>query len=276
MKFLKSTAFIALILIVTVPVFAQKLKPEEIVAKHLDSIGTAEARAGAKSRMIVGEVNVTFVSKKSQLTQGRVVLASEGKKSLLGMTLNAADYTNERMISDGTKASIGFAYMSRRSPFGEFVASNDSIMTKGLLGGALSTNWALLDTSDGKGKLSGGGTKKIEGKEVYAMSYTTKGGGDITLFFDKETFRHVRTEYKIMQSAGIGRTPEQSSGYDETRIKLVEDFSDFKDEKGLMLPHSYKITYTNSGQGGTSELEWAIVLSSFTLNPKLDANTFDQ
>lgn len=275
MKFVKSIALFAFILTVSAQVFAQKLKPEEIVAKHLDSIGTTEARAAAKSRMIVGEVMVTFVTKKSQLTQGRVVMASEGSKSLLGMTLNASDYTNERMISDGTKASVGFAYMTRRSPFGEFVAANDSILSKGLLGGALSTGWALFDT-DAKGKLSGGGTKKIDGREVYAMSYSGKGGGDITLFFDKETFRHVRTEYKIMQSAGIGKRPEQSSGYDETRIKLVEDFSDFKDEKGLTLPHAYKITYTNSGQGGTSELEWAIVLSSFTLNPKLEANTFDQ
>lgn len=276
MKFIKSTALIALVLIASVPVLAQKLKPEEIVAKHLDSIGTAEARAAAKSRMVVGEVVITFVTKKSQLTQGRFVLASEGKKSLLGMTLNANDYTNERMIFDGSKANIGFAYMSRRSPLGEFVSSNDSILTKGLLGGVLSTGWALLDTSDGRGKLSGGGTKKIDGKEVYAMSYSAKGGGDITMFFEKDTFRHVRTEYKIMQSAGIGRTPEQSSGYDETRIKLVEDFSDFKDEKGLMMPHAYKITYSNTGQGGTSELEWAIILSAFSANPTLEANTFGQ
>lgn len=277
MKFLKSTALVGLLLIASVPVLAQKLKPEEIIAKHLDSIGTTEARAAAKSRMVVGEVVITFVTKKNQLTQGRVVMASEGKKGLIGMTLNANDYTNEKFVTDGNKASVGYAYMNRRSPLGDFAAANDMMLSHGLLGGTLSTAWPLLDTAGGKGKISGGGIKKIDGKEVYALSYSAKGGSaDVTLYFDKETFRHVRTEYKTVQSAGIGLTPNQSSGYDETRVKLVEDFSDFRDEKGLMMPHSYKITYTNSGQGGTSELEWALILSSFTFNPKLDPTTFDQ
>jgi hypothetical protein len=277
MKFVKPAALIALLLIASVPSFAQKLKPEEIIAKHLDSIGTADARAAAASRMVVGEVIITFVTKKNQLTQGRVVMASEGKKGLIGMTLNAHDYTNEKFVSDGNKASVGFAYMSRRSPLGDFVAANDMMLSHGLLGGTLSTAWPLLNAAGAKGKFSGGSIKKIDGKEVYTLSYSAKGGGaDVTLYFDKETFRHVRTEYKTVQSAGIGRTPEQSSGYDETRVKLVEDFSDFRDEKGLMMPHSYKISYSNSGQGGTSELEWAIILSAFTPNPKLEANTFDQ
>lgn len=38
-----------------VPVLhAADMKPEEIVARHLDSIGTAEVRASAKSRIVQG------------------------------------------------------------------------------------------------------------------------------------------------------------------------------------------------------------------------------
>ena len=77
--------------------FGQKLKPEEIVAKHLDSIGTAEARAAAKTRMAVGEATVTFVSQKNQSTQGRVVLASAGDKNFFGLSLNASDYPGDRL-----------------------------------------------------------------------------------------------------------------------------------------------------------------------------------
>jgi outer membrane lipoprotein-sorting protein len=272
MKFFRFPA-VLILLFLALPAFAQKLKPEEIIAKHLDSIGTAEARAAATSRMIIGDVLITFVTQKNQTTQGRVVMASEGKKSLVGMTLNANDYTNEKFSSDGSKAKVGYAYLSRYSPLGDFVQSNNAILSQGIFGGALSTAWTALRTD---AKFSGGGKKKIDGNEAYVLSYSTKGGGDITLFFDAATFRHIRTEYKTMQSAGIGLRPEQSSGYDETRIKLVEDFSDFRDEKGLMLPHTYKLNYSVSGQKGTTEIQWALILSSFTANPKLDANTFDQ
>jgi hypothetical protein len=277
MKLVKTTALILFLLLASVPVFAQKLKPEEIVAKHLDSIATAEARSSAKTRFIVGDVLITFVSKKNQTAVGRVVLASEGNKSLVGMNLNAADYTNEKFTYDGNKSKVALAFLMKRSPLGDYITANDAMLSHGLLGGALSTGWAMLRTAEGKGKLSGGGLKKIDGKEVYAVGYGPKGGGDaeITLYFEKDTFRHVRTEYKSVVSAGIGRTPDQSAGMDETRKKLVEDYGDFKDEGGLMMPHSYKITYSETGARGTSEIQWAMVLNTFTANQKLEANTFE-
>ena len=49
---------------------AQKLKAEDVVAKHLDAIGTAEARAAEKSRMAVGDATVTFISQKNVGAQG--------------------------------------------------------------------------------------------------------------------------------------------------------------------------------------------------------------
>jgi hypothetical protein len=277
MKFVKFAALTVVLLLASIPAIAQKLKPEEITTKHLDSIGTAEARAGAKSRMVIGDVLVTFVTRKNQTAVGRVVMASEGVRSLIGMTLNAADYASERFTYDGNRSKVGLAFLMKRSALGNYVTANGSMLEHGLLGGSLSTSWAMLRLADGKAKLSGGGLKKIDGKEAYAVGYSVKGGSDvdITLFFDKETFRHVRTEYKSVLSAGIGTNPNQSSGFDETRYKLVEDYSDFRDEGGLMMPHNYKITYTETGQGGTVELQWAMTLSSFTPNPKLEANTFD-
>ena len=277
MKSVKFAALAVLILMTSVPAFAQKLKPEEIIAKHLDSIGTAEARAGAKSRMIVGEVTVTFITQKNQTAQGRIVMASEGTKHLLGLSMNAADYQQEKFTYDGKKAKTGFAYQTQRSPLGSYVDSNNLMLEQGLLGSVLSTAWPPLNMGNGKGKFTGGSNKKIDGKEVYSVGYASKGADvDITLYFEKDTFRHVRTEYKRVSSAGIGRTPGESSGFSETRFKLVEDFSDFRDEKGLMMPHTYKMLYSVSGQNGTTEISWAYVLTGFTPNPTLESNTFEQ
>ncbi len=111
---------------------------------------------------------------------------------------------------------------------------------------------------------------------MYALDYSKKGGGDVevTLYFDKDTFRHVRTEYRRMSSAGIGVKPETSSQYNETRFKIIEEFGDHRAEAGLMLPHSYRIVYSSSGQAGTVEVEWKFALSEFAVNQKFDAATF--
>src|SRR5215211_2108386 len=53
-----------------------KMKPEEVVAKHLESIGTAEARAKAKSHVIIGQAVATFRIGGTGTAEGGSVLAS--------------------------------------------------------------------------------------------------------------------------------------------------------------------------------------------------------
>ena len=255
---------------------AQKLKPEEVVAKHLESIGTSDARAAAKSLTVVGDAVLTFVSQKNQTAQGRIVMASVSGKNFIGLQLNAVDYPGEKFSYDGSKAKVAVVMNGKRSFFGNFVSSNDAILKESLMGGTLSLSWALANASR-KGKLSGGGIKKVDGREVYELGYSPKGGGDVdvSLFFDKETFRHVRTEYKYTSSAGIGRTIDESARQSETRLKVTEDFSDFKAFEGITLPQKYKVNYLITGANGTTEVEWAYSLNEFAFNKHIDDATFD-
>ena len=257
--------------------FGQKLKPEEIVAKHLESIGTVEARAAAKTRMAVGEASVTFISQKNQTTQGRIVLASTGGKNFFGLSLNASDYPGEKFSYNGAKAKVEVPSTTPRSYLNIFVDGNSAVLRESLLTGSLASSWALTDLASRKSKVSGGGLKKVDGKEYYVLGYSPKGGGDwdISLYFDKDTFRHERTEYKRTSSAGIGTNPNQSSGFDETKIKITETFSDYKVQGGLMLPNSYKLLYSETGQRGTRGIEWAFSLSEFAFNQPMDDKTFD-
>ena len=255
---------------------AQKLKPEEIVAKHLESIGTAGARSAIKTQMVVGDATVTFVSQKNQPAMGRIVMASAGNKNFYGLSLNAMDYPGEKFSFDGTKSRVAVVFQGKRSFFGDFVDANERILRESLLGGALSSSWAFHDIAAKKAKLSGGGTKKVDGKEYYVLSYSPSGGSDIdiTVFFEKDTFRHARTEYKRTSSAAIGVRPEQSSGFDETKLKVTEVYGDFRAEKNLMLPHTYKLTYSDTGQRGTREVEWSYMLNEFSFNQPMDDKTF--
>lgn len=276
MKILQSSAFVALIIcLFSFSAFSQKMKPEEILAKHLDSIGTSAVRAADKNRIIVGDADVVFVTQKNLPAKGRIVLASAGAKNFLGISTNSLDYPSEKFSFNGNDAKVSFVRAGVRSVLGNFVPSNKILLEESLLGGTLSTSWALLNLPDKKVKLTNEGTKKIDGRETYALGYVAKSDLNITLYFDKETFQHVRTEYKRTSSAGIGTSPEQSSRFSESRFKITEDFSDYKTEHGLTLPHKYQIYYSLAGQNGTTEIKWNFSFNEFAFNQNLAENTFD-
>lgn len=257
--------------------YAQKMRAEDIVAKHLDSIGTAATRAQVKSQIIVGNTTVKFISQKRASLPGRVVFASAGEKNFLGMRFDSNIYPFEKFSYDGKKSKVGFVRSGLRSDLGSFVYSNSGIMEESLIGGTLLSSWGLIDLTNKKAKLSYSGTKRTDGKEAYVLSYSPKGSTDvdIKLYFDKETFQHIRTEYKRISSAGIGATPGQSSQINETRISLTESFSNFKAENGLTLPHEYRLFYSSLGQNGTNEIEWVSNLTEFAFNQNLSPGTFD-
>lgn len=274
-KFQTFALFVFLAFAFTSSAFSQKMTPEDILAKHLDSIGTAAVRAANTSRIIVGNADVEFVSPKNLPAQGRIVMASAADKLFWGLNLNALDYPQEKFSFDGSKPKVAFVRNGIRSILGNFVVTNDILLQESLFGGTLSTSWALLNLKDKKVKLTSEGRKKIDGRDVYALGYAAKSDVAITIYFDAETFRHVRTEYKRTSSAGIGTSPDQSSRFSETRIKLTEDFADFKVEKGLTLPHKYRILYSVNGQNGTNEIKWVFNLNEFAFNQKIGDSTFD-
>lgn len=255
----------------------QKLSAREVIAKHLASIGPADKLSSMKSLIAVGDVNVEYITQKNQPANGRIVIASEGRKMFLGMSLNASDYPQEKIVFDGDKASVALVRAGSRSVLGNFVQSNAAMVSQGLLGGTLSTTWALLSAQERGAKISMSGTKKIDGKEVYALSFSPKGGSDleITMFFDGQTFRHIRNEYKRTSSASIGRTIDESARQIESRLKVTEDFSDFKDFQGITVPNKYKIVYTIVGARGTTEIAWTCTLTEFAINQVLDPASFE-
>ena len=270
-------AIFLLCLVIPPCVNGQKIKAEEIVSRYLASIGPADKRALIKSFVAVGDVHVDYVTQKNQPANGRIVIASEGNKMFLGMKLNALDYSQEKILFDGKKVDVAIVRGGSRSVLGNFVQSYSVLVSQGLLGSALTTAWGLYGIDERRTKVSLAGTKKLDGKDVYALTINPKGGGDleITMFFDQETFHHVRTEYKRTSSAGIGRTIDESARQSETRLKLTEDFSDFKDFQGITIPNKYKLSYSVTGANGTTEIVWTCSLTEFAINQTLDPSTFE-
>jgi hypothetical protein len=257
----------------------QKLKAEEVLAKHLDSIGPAAARSGLQTVVIAGTSKAVFKARNNiGAIDGQLVLASKENKSVIGMAFPSTDYSNEKFGYDGKKFTVGYLKPGVRSTLGSFLLTNDEPFKEGLMGGTLSAAWPLLNLSERKAKLEYSGTDKVDGRPAHKLRYSPSKGSDLTihLFFDAETFRHVRTQYDRVAGARLstGGIDAQASQR-APRYRMTEDFSDFKQEGNLTFPHSYKLTLELENTAGTSVHTWEMALVQFAFNEALDDTGFD-
>src|SRR5262249_34875981 len=151
--------------------FAQKLTAEEVVAKNLESLGPAEARAAVKSRVAQGAVVTSIRIGGSGQSRGGAVLASQSEKSLMGLIFGPQDFANEKMAYDGRKLTVGEARPGVRTRLGQFLMSHEILFKEGLMGGTLSSAWPLLSLADRMPKLHYSGTKKIDGRQTHVLEY---------------------------------------------------------------------------------------------------------
>jgi hypothetical protein len=279
---------------------ADDAKPEEIIAKHLDSIGTAEARAAVKSRGIQGTLIFKILERGpasgDEASTGDATgiwgyvseHVSEKRESNFVMKFGSAAWRGERFVFDGDKTSFAvFTSSHRPSSFGDFVRTQDFIITEGWLGGELSTGWALLNLDRARGKLNYVGLKKVDGHDLQCMEYVSKADEDmaIKVYFDPENHHHVMTVYSLVWAPGSGRNgrratataPASAIGGDQGQIRFTieERFSDFQADSGLTLPRHYDLRFTREPQNGASRLyDFDMTADKFLTNIGLDPANF--
>jgi len=253
-----------------------KLRPDEIVSKHLASIGSPEALSSIKTRITVGNVTVTFRMPGKGKLAGKAVLASDGGLSVVGMNFDDSRYSQERFGFDGQAVTAAFVRPGMRSSLGDFLLTHQVVFKQGLIGGTLSSAWPLFNLNDKNGKLEYGGTRKIDGIQAYQLNYMPRGGSDleISLYFDAENFHHLRTEYTRAISAQIGVTDDTSGHQRESRYKMVESFSNFKKEGLLTLPHNYKLELQLETRADTYAADWEFTFSEFSFNQPIEPGSF--
>jgi len=232
------------LLLQALPASAADMKPEDLIAKHLDSIGTADARAAAKSRVVQGKLVFRILVGGGGTVAGSWGRVSEGSKSNFVMRFGIGTYRGEQFVFDENKTYIAADTGSqRRSRFGEFVHSQDYILREGLVGGELSTGWALQTLDKNQPHLTYAGLKKIDGRQLCDLEYRSRKSSDmkINLYFERETYRHVKTTYAMSFSANMGTTVTNSGQQQDVRYTIEERFADFKTQDGITLPSSYSI-----------------------------------
>jgi len=252
------------------------IEESDLISKHLASIGTDQERKAIKSMTVLGTSKAVLKGRGTGETAGVVILASQGESNLIGMKFDNSDYPHEKMGYNGDEFTVGFVRPGVRTVLGDFLRINERSFKVGILGGVLSTSWELLNYDEKVGKLKCSGTKDVEDRKAYKCRYSPKKGSDlkIDLYFDAETFRHVRTEYSRVIAARQGASIDSSARQSETRYKLVEDFSDFRVEEGLTLPHKYVMYLEILSGNGTTSYTWDMYLSRFSFNNEIDPAEF--
>jgi hypothetical protein len=216
-----------------------KITAEEIVAKHLASIGTPEDIAAIKSRVFIGDATIsnptTDATAPVKNVATPVQFASAGQKLILAIL--AADQAKPpiKIAYDGKEQTSN---LSDKDFLGIFLRGQKAITQDGFLGGVLSSAWPLLDLKTSKVKLTTADAVEVNGKSFYTLKYSPSAEVNIFLYFETDTFRHMGTEYEYTTAQS---STKLGSSVKVQKYRLTEVFADFKKAGKLTLPFQYKI-----------------------------------
>ncbi len=261
------------------PIAAQdkKLTPEELIALHLNSLGSSEARAAAADRKVSGTVRMLNRVGPAADIQGPTMLISSGAKLRCVMQFPSNHYSGEDFAFDGKRLMTRLLPQGKRSNLTEFLNSQPLMLKEGLLGGVLSTAWALLRVEQLQSKMNYRGLKKVDGQQLHELIYETRkgnGGLRIEMHFEPETFRHMQTRYSYQIGARQGVTPDDSARSQESNFQIIESFADFRLVDGLTLPHKYKMQMTIQAQNGNLLRDWLFEFDRISHKEQLDEHLF--
>lgn len=279
---IKSLIFGAVMLVAcSSAVSAQDLSPQEILSKHLAALGPKETRAGVSTLMAIGnsdfETNAPAVK-----GYGRAIVVSDPTNLYWVISLNSKQYPFEKVGYFRGKPNLPFMDSGRRSLLGAFLSEHSKVLESGLFGGSMSLRWAMLHLEKSKARLTSGADKTINGKKAFGIIFYPGSGSSsseftMKLYFDAETFLHVRSEFRReipAKNPVFGRANQIAS----STLSLTEQFSDFKSVDGLVLPFVYRVDFESNSNSSDHKSSWGIKVEQYAINQKLTADffTFDE
>lgn len=266
----------------------QDFTPEEVIAEHVKSLGNVKALANVKSRTFVGTSSAHFYQGMFGTLAGQSMYVTQGPKMGIVMKFPDRDYPGEYFAFDGDEVTVGHISPGQKSPVAEFLFRYNGLFKEGLMGGVLSPGWPLLKIEEKQPQMKYG-EAKVEGRKLHMIEYRPKnrlGDVKIKLYFDWDTFRHVRTEYNVRHRLDASVLSEDTytqeafiltGNQPESIYRLVEIFDDFKKiggDEGIVLPESYQINYSVEGSGDAFVGEWKLKAATWGFNQALDDNLF--
>src|SRR5690348_15399006 len=197
-RFLLAT-IIAAVAIPAVAADTPKVSVEDLIAKHLASLGTSEARAANPACGIEAASKFAVMMGGAGGGDGTLRMASDGQKLRVVMRFNTPNYMGEDLGSDGSKVNVAIRVQGKPSLLSQFFLDRQDLLKEGLFGGTLTSGWLFLDPKAPQFKMKYSGLKKVDGRDLHELQYETrKDIGDIhvRIYLEPETYRHVLTTYE--------------------------------------------------------------------------------
>jgi hypothetical protein len=266
-----------LMIVISLAAAKDKIKWEELVARHLESIGTAEARAMVKTRAMNGKASVASLLGNPGRMSGLGSILSNERMTSISMNFGHRDYPGEYHAFDGKDVTVGVVRPGQRSSLSQFIHDHEFLLREGLVSGVMSTSWCLYEVKERRPKLNYDGLKKIEGTKLHRLRYRPRKGAEdarVLLYFQPDTYRHVLSTYSWSVSANMGSMPAYSPQQREIHIKITEKYDNFKQVDGLTLPHLYKLIFSYEGQSRTILTEFSIEVDETFQNIPADLKAF--
>ena len=254
----------------------KKMDLPELLSRHREALGSGAARGAIKSRFAAGTVKFVSRMGSSGNLDGTIGLVSLSPKLRYSIKFQSQQYPGEQLAFDGKNLDVGVIQGGRRSALGLYMQQQDLPLKEGLFGGVLSTGWPLLKDPVAA-RIEYKGIRKLDGRPLHVVDYRPqKVSPDlkVTLYFDPETFRHVRSEYEFQIGARMGVGPNQSTKIPESRYLLSEDFDDFRAVDGMMLPYKCKIQLSVLASMSNILIDWTLSFTQMTHNQPIEDNVF--
>jgi hypothetical protein len=238
------------------------LTAQELIRRHLASIAPSDQLESRQAFAVQGDCEYRLLSGGALAAAGTGQLVSEGKAYNVLFDFAPGEYAGTEYITDGKRTEIEYRSGGQVNPLWIFLQGQDALLTEGLLGGALTTAWALLDVDGRKPKLQYRGTEDVDGRPLHRLDYRMRKGGrdlKVRLYFEPETYHHVLSTYEVTVAAPLGPSPEASARQRVARQRVEESFADFENLDGYTLPKTWTLKYFKTANDG--DAPWTLNLA---------------
>lgn len=233
------------------PILAKdfELAREELVSRHLVSVGSKEAVAAVRFRVATGKgTGKGRVFQQLGLESGLVSVSAElqtGPEQVrFGLESATAHYPFEGFFFDGKDIRLAAFDPIQRSwiqseqeykmgQLTRFFSRCPNYVRAGLVGGVISACWPLLNPERQASLLRSVKKGNLDGRSLIALEYHIPGTRGAILYFDPETYRHVATRHRVQRG--------RSHRHYVERMTLTEYFGNFLNFEGKQLPTSWTL-----------------------------------
>lgn len=234
----KTITGFALAVLMASPAVAQTV--DELVAKNIQARGGADKIKAVKSarttgKMVMGQgIEAPFVMMEKRPNQTRMEFTFQGMTGL--------------QAYDGKNGWSLMPFMGKKEP--EAVPEEENK----LMEEQADMDGPLVDYKTKGHKVELLGKEQVEGADAYKLKLTMKSGKTRTIYLDADSYLEIKMEAK--------RTLRGAEVEGETT------YGDYKDEGGLMVPHTVE-----SGVKGTAQKQ-KLIFEKFEMNPDLPDSLF--